>query len=222
VPEPPASLDELLAGQLRYYRERASTYTETALVSIDDDDYRRLMAGVDEAFDRHVHGDILELACGPGTWTAMLAERARHVTAVDGAPEMLELAGAQQPGDNVEFHRADLFSWRPDGRYDAVFFGFWLSHVPAARFEPFWAKVGEALAPGGRVLLVDDAYRTDDELIYGATSELIHRRGDRGGRHLIVKVAQTAAELSERLARIGWRSELQEAGPFLWGVGEPA
>jgi SAM-dependent methyltransferase len=221
VPEPTVGLDELLAGQLRYYRERAATYTETALQP-DDDDHLRLMSGLGDALDRHVSGDVLELACGPGTWTTMLARRARHLTAIDGAPEMLELARGQRPGDNVEFHRVDLFSWRPQRRYDAIFFGFWLSHVPSERFESFWATVAEALAPGGQVVFVDDGYRTEDELIYGPQSELIARRGERGERHVIVKADRTPSQLGERLAALGWAFEFDELGPFFWGVGEPA
>jgi hypothetical protein len=34
--------------------------------------------------------------------------------------------------------------------YEAVFFGFWLSHVPRERFECFWSLVGEALVPVAR------------------------------------------------------------------------
>jgi SAM-dependent methyltransferase len=222
VPEPTVGLDELLAGQLRYYRERAATYSETALQPADDDDHLRLMAELGDAFDRHVSGDVLELACGPGTWTAMLAQRSRQLTAIDGAPEMLELACARCPADNVEFHRVDLFSWRPQRRYDAIFFGFWLSHVPAERFESFWATVGEALARGGRVVFVDDGYRAGDELVYGAESELIARRGPRGERHLIVKADRTPSQLGERLATLGWIFEFDELGPFFWGVGERA
>jgi hypothetical protein len=31
-----------------------------------------------------------------------------------------------------------------------LFFSFWLSHVPPARFEEFWALVRGALKPEGR------------------------------------------------------------------------
>jgi hypothetical protein len=33
----------------------------------------------------------------------------------------------------VRFICADLFAWSPERRYDVVFFGFWLSHVPLER-----------------------------------------------------------------------------------------
>jgi len=45
----------------------------------------------------------------------------------------------------VRFIQADLFAWRPDRRYDVVFMGFWLSHVPAERFASFWSLVADCL-----------------------------------------------------------------------------
>jgi demethylmenaquinone methyltransferase/2-methoxy-6-polyprenyl-1,4-benzoquinol methylase len=36
-----------------------------------------------------------------------------------------------------------------------VFFGFWLSHVPASRFDAFWTDVQTALEPGGSAFFVD-------------------------------------------------------------------
>ena len=101
---------------------------------------------------------------------------AESVTAVDASPEMIEIASARVGGDaRVRFVQADLFRRRPERRYDVVFFGFWLSHVPPERFESFWSLVAECLAPGGRVLFADDAYRTSDELIEGEASATIHR-----------------------------------------------
>jgi trans-aconitate methyltransferase len=82
---------------------------------------------------------VLELACGPAIWTDLLLRRATSLTAVDAAPEMLALAEARVGEGRVRFVQADLFSWRPERRYDTVFFGFWLSHVPRERFAPLAA-----------------------------------------------------------------------------------
>jgi trans-aconitate methyltransferase len=89
-------------------------------------------------------GSVLELACGPGTWTAQLLHHAADVTAVDASPEMLAIASARVGGERVRFVPADLFRWQPDRRYDVVFFGFWLSHVPAERFASFWSVVSQS------------------------------------------------------------------------------
>jgi ubiquinone/menaquinone biosynthesis C-methylase UbiE len=212
-------LDQLLAEQQRYYRQRASRYLDTGLVAVSEAHGRELEQELGEALDAHFGGDVLELACGPGTWTPMLVARARSVTAVDGAPEMLAIAARRAAGSNVRFVQADLFRWRPDHRYDAVFFGFWLSHVPADRFEGFWDQVARSLLPGGHVAFVDDAYRTSEELIYGRESEVIQRTLEDGSRHRIVKSPRTAADLKTALAELGWQFAMHEAGPFFWGLG---
>jgi demethylmenaquinone methyltransferase/2-methoxy-6-polyprenyl-1,4-benzoquinol methylase len=207
-------LDSLLAEQVAYYRARAHEYDAGAL---DLPGGEELEAAVEEF---QFTGDVLELACGPGTWTPRLLRHADTLTAVDSSPEMLAIA-AKRVGDDdrVRFLRADIFEWLPDRRYDAVFFGFWLSHVPLDRFRAFWATVGECLTPTGRVLFVDDAYRTFDELIEGE-SDTVQRRLEDGTPFRAVKVPHTAAGLEERLTKLGWEIAVhQTAGPFFWGSG---
>jgi demethylmenaquinone methyltransferase/2-methoxy-6-polyprenyl-1,4-benzoquinol methylase len=164
--------------------------------------------------------DLLELACGPGTWTGLLLEGARSVTAVDGAPEMLALAKEKIADRRVRFIQADLFAWSPDRRYDGVFFGFWLSHVPLERFEAFWATVGRALKPTGRVLFVDDSYRTEAELIEGERSAIIRRELNDGRTYRAIKVPHTPEGLETRLRGLGWNIQVKRsAGPVYWGRG---
>ncbi|MEU8363311.1 hypothetical protein AB0C27_45585 [Nonomuraea sp. NPDC048882] len=123
-------------------------------------------------------------------------------------------------GTNLQAH---LFGWRPERRYDVVFFGFWLSHVPAERFPAFWSLAADCLEPEGRVLFVDDAYRTADELIEGEGSSTIRRRLLDGTAYRIVKVPHPPRELERRLARVGWRIEVHPtSGPFYWGAGSRA
>jgi demethylmenaquinone methyltransferase/2-methoxy-6-polyprenyl-1,4-benzoquinol methylase len=166
-------------------------------------------------------GDVLELACGPGSWTPQLLRHATTLTALDGAPEMLALAKAQMGDAPVRFVQADIFAWRPDRAYDVVFFGFWLSHVPLERFESFWKLVADCLKPAGRVLFLDDAFRTPQELIEGEQSAVIRRQLVDGTPFRAVKVPHTPRALQARLAELGWDIEVKSAtGPFYWGAGE--
>jgi SAM-dependent methyltransferase len=217
--EPEPGLEELLAEQQRYYSARAPSYAAEALAPLGGAEASALRSELGAAFAAHFGGDVLELACGPGTWTAMLAQRARAVTALDGAPEMLEQAVRSAPGANVRFEQADLFSWRPARRYDAVFFGFFLSHVPEERFVSFWEAVADALVPGGHVIFVDDAYRAPDELIYGDDSPMIMRHHEGAEGYRIVKMPHTSAGLGTRLDELGWSFALRDHGPFFWGLG---
>ncbi len=211
---------ELLAEQVAYYRARAPEYLDGLL---DVPGSRSELEAVLDAF--RPDGHVLELACGPGTWTPRLLRNAAWLTAIDAAPEMLALARERVGDDDrARFILADLFAWRPEQRYDVVFFGFWLSHVPLERFADFWALVDECLAPHGRVLFVDDAYRTPDELIEGETSTTIRRRSSDGKAYRIVKVPHEPAELEARLRSVGWdiRVTTTTEGPFFWGAGSRA
>lgn len=209
-----APLELLLAEQIAYYRALAAEYEDHAL---DLPGGEELLAALD-AF--RADGDVLEIACGPGTWTGRLLRTAATVTALDAAAEMLAIASARIDDRRVQFIQADVFSWRPDRRYDVVFFGFWLSHVPAERFESFWSLVRDCLAPQGRVCFADDAHRTPEELIEGERSSTIQRRLNSGTAYRAVKVPHTARELEARLARLGWQVTVTPTpGPFYWGSG---
>jgi SAM-dependent methyltransferase len=204
----------ILAEQLAYYRAVANEYEDH---SIDVPGVEELLAAID-AF--RPTGDVLELACGSGIWTQGLVRSAKTITAVDAAPEMLAQARARKGVASVRFIEADLFSWRTDDRYDTVFFGFWLSHVPEEHFESFWSLVGDCLRPGGDVFFFDDHYRTDAELIEGKNSPIVERRLNDGTPFRVVKVAFRAEELERRLREIGWDIVVTPtAGPFYWGTG---
>ena len=76
-------LPELLGEQVAYYRAVAGEYEDHALPFPGG-------AELAEALDAfRPAGSVLELACGPGTWTAQLLRHATDVTAVDASPEML-------------------------------------------------------------------------------------------------------------------------------------
>lgn len=210
-------LGQLLDEQITYYRVAAPEYQDHALPYGDGDE----LAAALDAF--RPTGHVLELACGQGLWTRQLLRHADQVTAVDASPEMLAIAASRVGGDRVRFVRANIFDWQPDRRYDAVFFGFWLSHVPLERFASFWAMIGDCVTPAGRVFFVDDGYRTADELVEGAESTTIRRRLSDGSAHRIVKVPHQPAELERRLAACGWAVTVTPTadGPFYWGTGRP-
>ena len=207
--------DQLLAEQRAYYSALAPEYLDQGLDLPG-------CADLTDALDAfRPAGSVLELACGPGVWTHQLLRHASDVTAVDASPEMLAIAASRVPdGASVRFVGADLFTWQPDRRYDVVFMGFWLSHVPAERFESFWSRVAGALAPRGRVFFVDDSYRTPDELIEGPASSTIQRRTPDGTVYRIVKVPHEPADLERQLRELGWDITVTPtAGPFFWGAG---
>jgi SAM-dependent methyltransferase len=207
-------LRQLLDEQVSYYRAIAPDYLNQGLDLPGADELTEAL----EAF--RPTGSVLELACGPGMWTGQLLRHATDVTAVDASPEMLAIAAARVGGERVRFIQADLFTWVPDRRYDVVFLGFWLSHVPLERFESFWSMVADGLKEGGRVFFADDGYRTPDELVEGESSSTIRRQLDDGRSYQLVKVPYRAPDLEKRLSRLGWQIKITStSGPFYWGAG---
>lgn len=201
--------------QLAYYRAIADEYEDHAIDAPGQDE---LLSAI-ESF--RPTGHVLELACGSGVWTERLQRSAVSVTAVDGAPEMLTRARARLgPDASVRFVQADLSSWHPACRYDAVFFGFWISHVPEDRFASFWNLVDEALEPGGSIFFFDDNHRSDGELLEGADSPFVRRQLNDGTAFRVVKIPYQPAELERRLRGLNWDITVSgTSGPFYWGTG---
>jgi demethylmenaquinone methyltransferase/2-methoxy-6-polyprenyl-1,4-benzoquinol methylase len=206
----------LVAEQVAYYRAHAPDY---------DNDIAGLHPDWSQSIDElPITGDVLELACGSGRWTPLLAARARSVTAVDAAPEMLALASQRVRDLPVALIEADVFAWEPARRYDTVFFAFWLTHVPPARFAAFWSMAGMALAPGGRVCFLDDSSRerASERFVPDQATPAVWRRLRDGSEHRVVKVYYSPAGLAARLAELGWSAEIRETHvPLLVGTARP-
>jgi SAM-dependent methyltransferase len=167
-------------------------------------------------------GDVLEFACGNGTFTRELVRHARTVTAIDASPRMLERNRREVANNQVTYINADIFDWQPERRYDAVFFGFWLSHVPPVNFDDFWALVRACLRAEGRVAFADEddrGARNDD--IHLVENVPVAPRTLRDGRRFeVVKVFWDPIQLQDRLISLGWHIAVRQAGEtFLYGSG---
>lgn len=244
---------ELLESQIEYYRARVPEYDDwwfrrgrydvgAAFATRWEDEVERVRSAFDAFAPK---GDVLELAAGTGNWTLELARHADRITAVDAAPEAFESARQKLESQKlekapaeVEWVVADLFEWKPPRRYDVVFFSFWLSHVPLARFDEFWSLVDAALEPGGRVFFLDNAHpslggpvvprrlRQEGSKVEGVEgwTDLetgISTRTTLDGRAFeIVKVFWEPEPLRRRLAAMGWDIEVLTTNwAFLYGQG---
>lgn len=211
-------VDALLAEQRAYYRDGAAEYDRPYA---EYEELQQLLTVVD---DLPIAGDVLELACGTGQWTPLLAERARSVTAVDAAAEVLALARARTVSPKVRFLAADVFEWLPSRRYQTVFFAFWLSHVPPERLPDFWRTVATALTPDGKAIFVDDgpATASEEHVLTNQPAPAVLRRLDDGSQYRIVKVFHDAGTLTDDLTALGWSSvHVRAVGRHVIGVAEP-
>ena len=208
--------NDLLAGQVAYYRRRAGEYDATAYPDLAAARARitRIVAALRPA------GNVLEIACGTGMWTRALAAAAATVTAIDAAPEMIDIARGRVTAANVRFEIADVFTWQTAAQFDTIFFAFWLSHVPASQFAQFWRQLRGLVTGQGRVLFVDEHPDVRGKETYAAGSdEIIHRRLADGTEHRLVKVFIHPGQLPARLHQLGWHSHTRRDGND-WVTGE--
>ncbi len=219
------AVDDILHDQIGYYRARAGEYDEWWFRTGRYDrgpefnaQWQLEVAAVEEALDAWLAvrrpQNVLELACGTGLFTRRLAPRVSHVTAVDASPEVIAINRNRVRADNVEYVEADLFAWQPAQRYDAVFFSFWLSHVPGDRFAAFWKTVALALAPSGAAYLIDSAFdptsTAKDHVLPGRDAGVVTRKLNDGREFQIVKLFYRPEELAAKLSTLGWRAEIRQ------------
>jgi demethylmenaquinone methyltransferase/2-methoxy-6-polyprenyl-1,4-benzoquinol methylase len=208
--------EELLAGQAAYYRHRAREYDVTAYGDVEA--ARRRIARI--VGEMRPTGSVLEIACGTGLWTAALAAVAESVTAIDAAPEAIEIARERVRAGNVRFEVADVFSWTAAQRFDVVFFSAWLSHVPSARFAEFWNLLRGLLAPAGRVLFLDEHVdEREKERYVPGEPEIVERRLEDGRTYRIVKNFVDPDLLLRQLRGLGWECAIRRDGSD-WVCGE--
>ena len=212
------TLDELLAEQLEYYGERADEYHLLFQGALEDPTGP---LGRDGPIGRRLAElaaglDVLELACGTGHWSEMLAEHAASLTCVDASGDMLRVHADRIAAPNVHRIEADVFSWEPDRRYELAFFGFWLSHVPDERMGDFWALVERALVSDGVAAFVDTGPREREHTrpLAGLPAPAELRTLQDGREFRIVKVRRHPVELAHLLGRHGWHAEVVEVKPF--------
>ena len=134
-----------------------SDFDRIALLSAADGDhnerYQDYLLGHLPEQCRHA----LEIGCGVGSFSRLLARRAERVLAVDLSPQMIRLARERSgPYPNIDFVAGDVMDYQlPAGRFDCVATIATLHHLPT---EPALRKIRKALKPGG-VFVCLDLYR---------------------------------------------------------------
>lgn len=189
-----------------YYAKRASEYERIYAKPERQSDLSALRTRVGGMFAGH---SVLELACGTGWWTPILAQGAARVTALDLNEEVLAIARTKDlPSGKVEFVRGSAFEIPDFGRrHDALFAGFWWSHVRLEELDAFLASAVAAIAPGSLVAFLDNRYvegsstpvsRRDEQ----GNSYQLRKLAD-GSSHEVLKNFPDTGELIERASRCG-------------------
>jgi demethylmenaquinone methyltransferase/2-methoxy-6-polyprenyl-1,4-benzoquinol methylase len=183
---------------VNYYAARAAEYDRIYSKPERQGDLSVLRRLVES---RLAGAHVLEVACGTGYWTEILARAAASVVATDINEEVLALARARLgETQNTTIHQADAYA-PPLARrpFTAGLAAFWWSHVPKSKLSGFLRGLHRVLSRGARVVFIDNAYvegsstpisRADES---GNTYQT--RRLEDGSTHEVLKNFPTAAEL---------------------------
>lgn len=204
MPASDATRDNVERDMPRYYAQRAPEYERVFDRAHRQPDIGTLKAWLRAQFSGR---DVLEVATGTGFWLPEATADARAWLGTDLNAEVLAMAAAK-PLDfrSVRLQQADAYDLAASvarSDFDAAFAGLWFSHVPMSRRAEWLAQLHARLAPGARVVLIDNRYADGD-------STPIHRvdaegngyqwRGlIDGSRHEVMKNFPIAAEFAALL-----------------------
>lgn len=145
--------------------------------------------------------DVLEVACGTGYWTVLIAQSARSILATDYNRQVIEIAMHKDYKKcKISFLESDAYSLsNTAGDFTGGFCGFWWSHIPKARIQEFLRIFHLKLQDDALVVMMDNKYvegsstklsRTDSD---GNTYQL--RRLQDGSQHEVLKNFPTEEEI---------------------------
>lgn len=204
------------ANLIRYYSARAPKYEEIYERPERQQDLVRLRRTLAEL----TSGErVLELACGTGYWTRVMAKSATEVHAVDASFESVEIARSSGALDAVTFEVADLEELDVHRhRYSMVVAGFLWSHIPLQEIDGFLERLAARLGPGTRAVFFDNRY------VEGSSSPISHRdrhgnsyqkrRLESGETFTIIKNFPTPGDLLEQVRRLGSDVRVEELEYF--------
>ena len=202
---------------IRYYSARAPEYEEIYEKAERQRDLGRLRRALTEL----TTGErVLELACGTGYWTRVMARSATEVHAVDASRESIEVARRRgTPGDRVTFEVADLEVLDVHlYTRSMVVAGFLWSHIPLQEIDDFLDRLAVRLGPGTRAVFFDNRY------VEGSSTPVSHRdrygnsyqqrRLASGESFSIVKNFPSPSDLANAARRVGSEVRLVELEYF--------
>ncbi len=195
-----------------YYAQRAAEYERIYARPERQAELAVLKARVRKMFAGR---SVLELACGTGYWTEVIAPGATQITAVDINEEVLRIARTKTyPEKRVSFLQGDCYAPQDTGRaHDALFAGFWWSHVPLSRMGVFMEKATRCVAPGALIAFLDNSY------VEGTSTAISHRDPEGnsyqmrtledGSRHEVLKNFPSEGDLIQRASSHGWGANVE-------------
>ena len=168
-----------------YWDKRAEGYSLSINEEFESEVRERWIAKINKYRPTPDKMRCLELGCGPGFLSILLALNGNEVTSIDCSDEMLGRAkeNAEKMGAEIDFKKMDIHTPDfPDDTFDMIVTRnvTWLLEKPESAYSE-WLRI---LKPGGRILIndgnhylhyYDDTYARFRELRKKAMGDKPHR-----------------------------------------------
>jgi len=148
-----------MEGHQEYYSKRAEAYEQIYRKPERQDDLGRMKAYLENQFRAK---SLIELGCGTGYWTEVLAKNCLSIFAIDINQEVIDIAQKKYyPHQNVRFAVLDLNGLHEhSASYDGLFAGFIWSHVKKEKLPHFIKICHEQIHKDAELIFMDNRYVT--------------------------------------------------------------
>lgn len=156
---------------MKVYYDRHAPCHDACMSYSDNQHMENLLSPIVEIVVPYVSDrTVLEIACGTGNWTEVLAKRASSVLAVDSSPAVLDIAGKKlEHLKNITLKEADAYVLDGiTGPFDMAFAADWWSHMPKSSIRLFLENLHKRLGTGSRIIFLDMMMREvfENEIVY--------------------------------------------------------
>ena len=206
-----------LVEEMREYYGARAPWHDFYMGYTDNAALEELLAPIVAVVEELLSGrDVLEVACGTGNWTQVLARRAASVLATDVNETTLRRAKAKDhPAGAAKFQVADAYALEGVlGGFTGAFASDWWSHVPGSLLPNFLDSLHGRLEGGARVVFLDMLPREHPDLTpyrHDGDGNAICRRTLPDGRVFdVVKNFPSRSEILESVTGRGESAEYHE------------
>jgi trans-aconitate 2-methyltransferase len=132
-----------------YYDETATFYQKVGI-----NDRNRMIHRLLLRFGLHPKHSVLEIGCGVGVQTQLLAKACRHVTAIDLSPKSIELAKVQYFSlKNVDWRCEDVLESDFITSFDVIVLPDVLHYIPENQHIKLFLLLKKWLSPNGFIFI---------------------------------------------------------------------
>src|SRR3989344_7823925 len=136
----------------KYWNAAAGTYSynrwKKSKITVFD--YRWTKKSLLKELDPQKSDVVLEVGCGPGTWTKIIEKMVKSLTALDISDEMVKLA--KKATKRTKLHVCEATEFKTDKKFDKIFSVRVIEY--SYKKEKFLSNIFSMLKPGGKIMII--------------------------------------------------------------------